>query len=179
MTLIKDENGQMFIVSDEVDIEDIDFDQMIEPPKSNMQKIAETIQNTIITATKSSTDNVPQNREPPKKQEPIWIQILFVDDEKEYVYSGKLVFVSKTKKGSNKFDIKMDRSQALDLFAFTQKQEFKTTIRIKTISYLFEEKDFKTDYSIDKTNFSLNKIKILDDLSGHFINVKIDLFLVD
>lgn len=183
MAFKKDGNGQMFIVSDEVDVEDIDFDQMIEPQKSDIQKIAETIQNTLISANKSSSvENAPQKQETVKKQEPIWFQILFVDNEdKEYVYSGILVSAARTKIGPNKFNIKMDRIQALDLFSFTQKQEFKDSIEIKTINYVYEEKDFKKDYLVKtgKTNFTLNKIKIFDDLSGHFVNVKIDLFLVD
>jgi hypothetical protein len=183
MAFKKDGNGQMFIVSDEVDVDDIDFDQMIEPQKSNIQKIAETIQNTLITANKNaSQENVPQKQEILKKQEPIWFQILFVDNEnKEYVYSGILVSANKAKSGLNKFNIKMDRVQALDLFSFTQKQGFEDLMEIKAINYVYEEKDFKKDYLLKtgKRNFSLNKIKILDDLSNHFVNVKIDLFLVD
>lgn len=181
MAVRKDHNGQTIIVSEGVDVDGIDFDQMIENPKTDIQKITETIQNTLLNAEKKQSNvqdiETKQSNKIANKQEPIWIQILFLDEnQNEIPYSGILLFSNAGKDNVRKFSIKMDRPQAIEFLVFCDSNNIEKML-IKSITLSYEEKEWMLYKNNNREKFSIGKVKIRDSLSEHFINVKIDLIL--
>ena len=84
MPVIKNKDGQMIIVSEGIDVEDINFDDIIDNTKTDLGKMAEALQGSLVKAetlqkaTLDDLSNESQNKKP-EKQEPIWVQFSFLE----------------------------------------------------------------------------------------------------